>query len=664
MSNLQATEMKLSIIIVNYNVKHFLEQCLSSVRKAGRGLSMEVFVVDNNSVDSSTTMVAEKFPEAILIANKKNVGFSRANNQAIKKARGEYILLLNPDTVLEDDTLSKVVEFMDEHPEAGGLGVKMIDGKGNFLPESKRGLPTPSVAFYKIFGLSKFFPRSRIFGKYHLGYMDKEEIHEVDVLSGAFMLLRKETLEKTGLLDESFFMYGEDIDLSYRITQAGYKNYYYPKTRIIHYKGESTKKGSINYVFVFYNAMIIFARKHFSHKNARLFSNLIKIAIYFRASIAILSRFLLKSLLPFLDFVLIYSGLFLITKYWEKNVIFREGGEYPLVFITAGLTAYILIWLISTYLSGGYDVPVRLRKVAGGVIIGTVVILVGYALLPEHLRFSRAIIILGAAWGIAVMSANRLILNLTGFKNASLEQVRNKRFIIVGDEKEAKRVSDLLMRTSIKPGFVGLVYSGNDKPGDFIGTLGQIREVINIYRIDEVIFCSKSLPHEEIIDQMSGLQNTRVDYKIAPEESISIIGSNSINTQGDLYTVQINAITNTSNKRNKRLLDLASSLVLLVLLPVSAFLVRSPLGYLRNIFLVLAGRLTWVGYHPTAQSEEEKLPQIRKGVLSPVDAYEARDLPEDTIQRLNVIYARDYKVTVDLNILFKGYRDTGRKPFP
>ncbi|HRZ20585.1 MAG TPA: glycosyltransferase family 2 protein, partial [Bacteroidales bacterium] len=256
--------MKLSVIIVNYNVKYFLEQCLLSVRKALAGLQGEVFVVDNNSVDSSAEMVREKFPEVVLLENSENVGFARANNMAIRRSKGEYVLLLNPDTVVEDDTFGKIIGFMDSQPQAGALGVKMVDGKGRFLPESKRGLPTPSVAFYKIFGLSRLFPGSRRFGRYHLGYLDRDQIHEVEILSGAFMLIRREALDKVGLLDEAFFMYGEDIDLSYRIIKAGYKNVYFPHTRIIHYKGESTKKSSVNYVRVFYHAMVIFARKHFS----------------------------------------------------------------------------------------------------------------------------------------------------------------------------------------------------------------------------------------------------------------------------------------------------------------------------------------------------------------------------------------------------------------
>jgi len=252
--------LKLSVVIVNYNVEYFLEQCLASALSATKNVDAEIFMVDNASVDGSVNMVKERFPTIKVIANKDNVGFSKANNQAMRIASGKYILLLNPDTVLEEDTLVKCIEFMDSTKNAGGLGVKMVDGKGNFLPESKRGLPTPETAFYKMTGLNKFFPKSKKINRYYLGHLDKESTCEIEILSGAFMFMRKEVLDKIGLLDEDFFMYGEDIDLSYRIILGGYKNYYLPETSIIHYKGESTKKGSLNYVFVFYNAMVIFAK--------------------------------------------------------------------------------------------------------------------------------------------------------------------------------------------------------------------------------------------------------------------------------------------------------------------------------------------------------------------------------------------------------------------
>jgi GT2 family glycosyltransferase len=231
---------KVSIIIVNYNVRYFLEQALLSVQRAMAGLEAEVWVVDNHSVDDSVEMVRRDFPWVRLIANAHNPGFSIANNQAIRASTGEYVLLLNPDTVVQEDTLRQCVAYMDAHPDVGGLGVRMIDGAGNFLPESKRGLPTPWVAFAKAFGLSRLFPRSRVFNRYHLGYLSEHETHEIDVLAGAFMWLRRTVLDEIGLLDEQFFMYGEDIDLSYRIQRAGYRNVYFPRTSIIHYKGEST----------------------------------------------------------------------------------------------------------------------------------------------------------------------------------------------------------------------------------------------------------------------------------------------------------------------------------------------------------------------------------------------------------------------------------------
>ena len=248
-------ETKLSVIIVNYNVKYFLEQCLYSVRAAVTGMDAEVFVVDNNSTDGSVEYLRPKFPEVVFIENKDNPGFAKANNQAIRQCTGEYVLLLNPDTVVGEESLRSLCFQMDEDPEIGAIGVKMLNGHGVFLPESKRAFPSPWVSFCKIFGLSKLFPNSPAFARYSLPYLDKEQTHKVEVLAGAFMLLRHEALDKVGLLDESFFMYGEDIDLSYRIVLGGYKNLYVPE-RILHYKGESTKHGDLRYIRAFYLSLI------------------------------------------------------------------------------------------------------------------------------------------------------------------------------------------------------------------------------------------------------------------------------------------------------------------------------------------------------------------------------------------------------------------------
>lgn len=276
--------MTLSVIIVNYNVKHYLEQCLESVRRASQGLQVEVFVVDNLSTDGSVPYLRERYPGVIFIENKENVGFARANNQAIRQSTGKYVLLLNPDTIVAEDTFEDFVSFMDAHPEAGGAGAYMLRTDGTFAPESRRGLPTPFVAFCKMSGLASLFPKSRVFGRYYMRYLDENKANEIEVISGAFMWLRREALDKAGLLDEDFFMYGEDIDLSYRILKSGYKNYFLP-SRMLHYKGESTEKSSYRYVYTFYEAMRLFFRKHYAHYSF-LVSLPINLAIWVRSFMA------------------------------------------------------------------------------------------------------------------------------------------------------------------------------------------------------------------------------------------------------------------------------------------------------------------------------------------------------------------------------------------
>ena len=651
--------MKLSVVIVNYNVEHFLEQCLYSVRRAMQGIEGEVFVVDNNSVDGSLRMLAAKFPEVTVIANKDNVGFAKANNQAIRISKGEYVLLLNPDTVVEDDTFSKCIAFMDSHPDAGGLGVKMVDGKGQFLPESKRGLPTPMTAFYKIFGLSKLFPHSKRFSKYHLGYLPENEVNQVDILAGAYMLMRRATLDKCGLLDETFFMYGEDIDLSYRITLSGYKNYYFPETRIIHYKGESTKKTSVNYVLVFYKAMEIFAKKHFAKKRARLFSFFINFAIYFRAFLALMSQFLGKVYMPLADFVLGYSGLAAISYFWGHYMIYEGVGSYPITpLFTIILPVYMLIWHVISCFTGGYDKPYRVGPAVGGVMLGSILILVLYALLPASLRFSRALILLGTIWMAAQMTLSRTLGYLLKLSDFQYGRNAKKRFIVIGNSDETKRVEQLLKSTSIKPDFIGLVAptASREVPEHYLGNITQVPDIIGIYKITEIIFCSKDITHQEIIDKMVEWHASDLDYKIAPVDTLSIIGSNSINTRGDLYTVDIRTINTVPNRRKKRLFDFAVSLVGTIGWVFVAWFVKKPVRFLGNCFKVLFGGYSWVGYCPTESADGQRLPQIRKGIYNPASIV-VGDLDDEARGRLNVMYARDYTVLKDFNILFRMLRN-------
>ncbi len=278
----------ISVVIVSYRVKYFLEQTLLSVQEALHGLTGEIFVVDNDECDYSRSFLQERFPDVKFIVNEHNEGFARANNRAIAQARGEYTLILNPDTIITHKCLAEPIEWMRTHKQCGAIGVHMLDGNGTFLPESKRAFPTPWVSFCKIFGLSSLMPRSRWFAKYHLRYLDEREAHRIDILAGAYMFCRTSLLKSVGGFDEDFFMYGEDIDLSYRMVKAGYDNWYLP-VDMIHYKGESTKKDSMRYVRVFYEAMLIFYRKHFPRYSALLYP-VIKAGVAVRAAMARLRR--------------------------------------------------------------------------------------------------------------------------------------------------------------------------------------------------------------------------------------------------------------------------------------------------------------------------------------------------------------------------------------
>jgi len=649
--------MKLSIVIVNYNVRFFLEQCLISVQAALSNIEAEVFVVDNNSQDESVAMVAEKYPWVKLIANKDNPGFSKANNQAIRQAKGEYILLLNPDTVVEENTFVDTLAFMDAHPEAGGLGIKMIDGKGHYLPESKRGLPSPMVALYKISGLTGLFPKSKRFARYYMGHLSSDENHEVEVLAGAFMLMRHSVLKEIGLLDEDFFMYGEDVDLSYRIIKGGYRNYYFADSSIIHYKGESTKKGSLNYVFIFYKAMVIFAEKHFGGTYAKLFSVLINVAIYLRAFLAIFRRLLERIAKPLVDAAFLAGGLLYIESYWENNHRFIAGGEYPEELRQIAFPAYITIWLAAVFISGGYDKNLKLGQLIRGIAIGTVAILVAYSLLPEAWRFSRAIIILGAVWATLILPIWRLIFGKLSGRKVFASAQSDKRILLVGGAEELARVNRLVKESQSRISYCGWVGVGQEAEAEFVGTVEDLDDLVSLFEVDEVIFCSADMTAKDIFAAMAQLGKYDIEIKIAPPASQFIIGSNSINSQGSWYTLDFNAISKPANKRAKRSFDMVLALVLILLSPILVFLIKRPWSFVKNSFLVLLGQMSWVSY--AEHQENSKLPKIKKGVL-PISVSLAKDtLSESTILQLNQLYAKDYRLESDAQLLLQNWRSLG-----
>ena len=617
------------------------------------GIEGDVWVVDNNSVDGSVEMVAQKFDWVKLIANTENTGFSKANNQAIKASNGEYVLLLNPDTVVEEDSFTKCIAFMDSHPDAGALGVRMVDGRGNFLPESKRGLPTPEVALYKMFGLNKLFPKSKKFGRYHLGFLPEKETNEVEVLAGAYMFMRREALEEVGLLDEAFFMYGEDIDLSYRIIKGGYKNYYFPETSIIHYKGESTKKGSANYVKIFYQAMVIFARKHYSGSKSSLLIFLINTFIYLRAFAALVYRFFSRWWLPLLDIVLLFAGMYFLKLYWEEHIKFIK--HYPRELMTIHVPYYIAFWVGVTYFSLGYERPFTLKRITRGIAIATIAILAVYGLFPENLRFSRGLIILGSLWAIIEMVFTRLLANYFWSGRFNLVNTTSNKLIIVGGYDEASRVFEMLNKATGGINFMGFVLTEKrEGDKDVLGTIDKLEEITNVFKVEEIVFCSKDVSAKAILEWMVKLGSKKVHYKIAPEASAFIIGSNSKNSNGEFFTEEITLrLANPSSLKKKRLFDIISSLLLILLSPIWIGFVKNRFWKWNACIQVLSAKKVWVGYAPS--TENKLLPNISEGIFDTTQISKTKIEDGEMINNLNYRYARYYSIENDLDILWKKF---------
>ncbi len=644
---------QLSIVIVNYNVKHFLEQVLYSVEAASQQLDVETWVVDNNSVDGSMEMVEAKFPWVKCILNKENLGFSKANNQAILQSSSPYVLLLNPDTVLQEDTLKKCIDYMNAHADVGGLGVRMIDGKGCFLPESKRGLPTPKAAFYKMSGLASLFPKSKEFGAYHMKYLSEWDTNEVDVLAGAFMFLRTSVLDEIGLLDEQFFMYGEDIDLSYRITLAGYKNVYFADTTIIHYKGESTKKKSVNYVKVFYNAMVLFARKHYSAERAGRFAFWIHIAIYLRASLAVLWRGASSIWMPLMDFLVIYFGYFGIARYWEAFHKFVPN-FYPAEYYWIHIPVYTCITLIGVFISGGYDNPFRAYRVFRGALAGSFALFAAYAFFPKDLQFSRAILALGSAWAIGGTLLLRWFYERLHLGNVEMTRMQHKRLVLVAGADESKRIVDLLNHSEVSHQLLGSVNPFENNESGYIGHIGQLSEVVEIYGANTLIFSSKDVSNTRIIEAMSSFSDHDIQLKIAPNKGEFIIGSNSKNDPGELFTLEVHyALNEPYNKRRKRIFDILFALGLIAFSPLGImFCVQERWRVLyRNVLVVLVGRKTWVSYQGLASSAF--LPKIKPGVILSSGPWTHTTFEAD----VNHVYAKEYEVSKDFYKLISHLRN-------
>ena len=664
--------MRLSIVIVNYNVRHFLDQCLYALYNSERDeIDLDVWVVDNDSDDGSVEMVRDKYPQVHLIANNDNVGFSRANNQALREIlasetnnstiqqsnNADYILILNPDTLVEADTLQRCVAYMQQHPDCGALGVKMVNAQGTFLRESKRGFPSPSASFYKMCGLAHLFPRHPRYAAYYMGHLDDDAVNEVDILPGAFIMTTAAVLRRVGLFDESYFMYGEDVDLSWRIHEAGYKNVYFPEARILHYKGECTRKETLSYVYTFYNAMAIFTRHYFGGRHTAG-SLLLQAGIWLRAGLAGLQRIVARLLLPLADLLLSLAGFIVIkdlwATWWASNVDY-----YPAVYTWAVLPLYSLLLLLAVYFSGGYDKPMRPMKIAQGVAVGALALLTFYSLLDESLRYSRAIILLGSMWTFVAAFALRAVLTLLRVPGYNRRSQRHRRYLIVGGEAEQQRVYSLLGRLGIVPRSV-------------ITAQGTLQHVTQ--RVDEVVFCAQDVTVHDMLDDTVAWRDRKVNFRIVPATNDVLLGSNYTECPEQLYVDNFARINSVASRRNKRLFDITASMLLIALSPVLFWFQTDKRHYFAHCWQVLVGKKTWVSYsRPTLQpfnppthqatnpptirrkkAASPTLPTLRPGVLTTSDRLPHVKNPDVTL--LDNQYANHYRIATDFAILLINLR--------
>lgn len=640
--------MDVSVIIVNYNVEHFLSQCLLSVR-AGiavlekSGYSAEVFVVDNNSVDGSCAMVRRQFPEVKLMDSKENLGFSKGNNLAIRESKGRWVLLLNPDTIIQEDTLLKCLEYADALPRLGGLGVPMVDGAGRYLPESKRGIPTPDAAFWKISGLYRLAPRSARLNRYYLGNLSKDESQPIEILSGAFMWMRASALDEVGLLDEQYFMYGEDIDLSWRLMKGGYENHYFAGTSIVHYKGESTKKGSLNYVLVFYRAMQIFARTHFSGRGGRAMHQVIQLAIYLRAALAIASRVFKSISLPAVEWSLSWAGLVLFLREYGAWQNIRY--DWDMALPATGF--YALVWFVAVKLQGGYDQPWRWNTVAKGIVIGTVVLLATYGLLPESLRFSRAIFLFGAGMVAVVTAGVRAIFSRFG---GGAAESTPKRLYISGPS-DLMPMQDLIRTHDVlEPVAFGSVQAlsihlesidSEDDGVQWLGGLDSLDDAIRIHQFNEIIMSGREVSAGQMIRAMGLVSNRNVRFRIAWTDDGQIVGAGG--PERGAITEWSGAIFKPRARRAKRTIDV--TVAVLVLLAFPLFILRKQANWLGAATEVLMGTRTWVGYDEDTNGPADP---SRYFVFQ-----RAEGMGDRARQRTLLTYVRDYRWTIDVQVIWE-----------
>ncbi len=650
---------ELSIIIVNYNVKEFLQNLLKSIQQATKEISHEVIVVDNASDDGSVEVLKEKYPHVKLIENKENVGFGKANNQGMKLARGKYFVLINPDTIVKEDTFEKMMIFFESNAKTGMAGCKVLNPDGSIQLACRRSFPGPWTSFTKITGLSRLFPKSKIFARYNLTYLDENETYKVDAISGAFMMLRREVYETLGGFDPEFFMYGEDLDFCYRTKNSGYDVYYVHSTEIIHYKGESTRRSSIDETKVFYDAMHLFVRKHFS--SSFLVEWILQFAIIIRKLFAVTNVYRLAILSVLVDFALFILSMFAAGQLYHSS---KWGGfpsdVLPWIYLIPAVIQIIFSSFVGAYKRNSLSI---LRTIFSLLISFFFISSITYFF--KEYAYSRAVLLITYLILFFAYPAWRIIIKII-FKVGVESGTHKQRTLVVGHGTEALILAEKLKSsyTSLHQ-IVGLISSSRinlDKSYNnykVIGTLENIRKVIDNEKIDKVIFSSDELSFNQIFSVVSQCQGLNVDFSVSGSEHDFLVGKSSITMLEDIPLLKIHYnISSYSHKLLKNLMDLFISIpVLLLIYPfIYSFAKLSGTKNKLSEFVismpsVVFGKKSLVG--PSTIGNSTNLYLGKEG-LTGIWFTEGIDLKDKKeVEKLNIFYARNQSIWLDFEILGK-----------
>lgn len=636
------SQIDISIVIVNYNVKDFLSQCIKSIQKSDTKLNYEIIVIDNNSNDGSKELfesLSAQLDNLQYHYLKENIGFGRANNIGFEKADGKYTLILNPDTLIEVDTLQVMYDFMEANQDVGASGCKVLNYDGTFQVACRRGFPTPWASFCKLFGLQKLFPQSKLFSQYNLSYLDENQVNDIDSLIGAFMFTRTDVLKKVDGFDSSFFMYGEDLDLCYRIKQEGLRISYYPKTKIIHFKGESAKRSSINEDKHFYEAMEIFAKKHYGR--SKLFFTLLKSGIKLRAGIHYVKKHKIDFVFIITDLLIVNASLLISTKLRRGDMFAFPDYAYPTVFIFLSLVTFISMIFSGEYFENNH----RIRKSFFG-LVASLIILTFLTYFFRSFAFSRGILLMTITLSIFLVTVARFIYN-------SIERKRGvssiKRIVFVGWNKRASELIKNIKEKYKNSELIGYISNHKQENNEleYLGEPDYIHKTINDKSINEVIVLDKDELKLNAKNNYIRLKDDSLVHIYVADEYDSFLFSKLIsNLSGTAPELKYNKLLLIRYKLTKRFSDILISIIMLTLgLPLLIIKGKTKL-FLKLLF----GKLTFVGLFPL---KDEIRQNGKIGIIGLAHISEPEKLNDNFIKDLNNYYLENYSLALDFDILFK-----------